>query len=636
MTSPSILEQAQAHDAAGVAAYQSGQVEAALIHFTQASAAAPDWFQPQWHAGVCLHALRNYAAAIAAYRQALTLNPHHALLRYHLAKALKDSGDLAAAQAAYSAALQLDPDNPALRYSEGLLYLLRGDWLRGWPGYELRFAGSDRADKEHRPQTVLPRWQGDAVPGGSGIVIYAEQGMGDTLQCFRYVAALQRHFESIKFSVQWPLVSLLQANSPPGVTVVPRVAQAIDESGFTHSLDMLSLPAVFRTTPTSVPAAPYLLAPPRSSERWHERFATETRPKIGVAWQGGTLTFAPARDMEYTECAPLLARDDIAWVSLQKDCAPPAGSPLDDVSGHLADFSDTAGLIAQLDWVIAVDTAVAHLAGALGKPVWLLSRFESEWRWMHDKTETPWYPSMQIFNQPAPGDWLAAITKIRQHLERQFPSSPAPLLQNKESFMPTFLHIGCGPKRKDQTTRGFNTPDWTELRLDIDAGVNPDITGTMTDMSAVADGSVDAIFSSHNIEHLYPHEVPKALAEFKRVLKPDGFAVITCPDLQSVCALVAEDKLTEPAYTAPAGPIAPLDILYGHRPPMARGNLYMAHRCGFTQKVLDGTLRAQGFAAVASMKRKSVFDLWALASVSARSEDEMRSLAAAHFPMVNP
>ena len=103
--------------------------------------------------------------------------------------------------------------------------------------------------------------------------------------------------------------------------------------------------------------------------------------------------------------------------------------------------------------------------------------------------------------------------------------------------MKTFLHVGCGPKRKDQTTRGFVSTDWHELRLDIDKSVQPDIIGTMTDMSAVADASVDAIFSSHNIEHLYPHEVPLALAEFKRVLRPDGFAVITCPDLQSVCAL---------------------------------------------------------------------------------------------------
>lgn len=197
----------------------------------------------------------------------------------------------------------------------------------------------------------------------------------------------------------------------------------------------------------------------------------------------------------------------------------------------------------------------------------------------------------------------------------------------------TFLHVGCGPKRKDQTTRGFNTPDWKELRFDIDQSVNPDIIGTMTDMSAVADASVDAIFSSHNIEHLYPHEVEVALREFTRVLKPSGFLVITCPDLQSVCALVAEDKLLEPAYISPAGPIAPLDILYGHRPPMAKGNLYMAHRCGFTEKVLVGTLQSCGFAAVASRRRVHPhYDLYAVATKEAMAEPGLRELAGVHMP----
>jgi predicted SAM-dependent methyltransferase len=198
--------------------------------------------------------------------------------------------------------------------------------------------------------------------------------------------------------------------------------------------------------------------------------------------------------------------------------------------------------------------------------------------------------------------------------------------------MKTFLHVGCGPKRKDRTTAGFNTSEWHEQRLDIDEKVAPDIVGTMTDMSAVPDASVDAIYSSHNIEHLYPHEVPIALVEFKRVLKPDGFVVITCPDLQSVCALVAQDKLTEPAYTSPAGPIAPLDILYGHRPAMAQGNLYMAHRCGFTQKVLTGTLQVAGFARAAAVRRESYFDLWALATAHPVEEAELRRLVFAHFP----
>ena len=157
--------------------------------------------------------------------------------------------------------------------------------------------------------------------------------------------------------------------------------------------------------------------------------------------------------------------------------------------------------------------------------------------------------------------------------------------------------------------------------------------GRMLDLAPVAAPSVDAIFSSHNIEHLYPHEVPKALAEFKRVLNPVGFAVVTCPDLQSVAALIAEDKLTEPAYTAPAGPIAPLDILYGHRLQLARGNLYMAHRCGFTQKVLTGTLQAAGFAMVAASRRgHPSYDLWALAAVAPMEEMRLRQLAAAHFP----
>ena len=199
--------------------------------------------------------------------------------------------------------------------------------------------------------------------------------------------------------------------------------------------------------------------------------------------------------------------------------------------------------------------------------------------------------------------------------------------------MPKLLHVGCGPKTKAQTTRGFNNEAWQEVRLDIDESVNPDVTGTMTDMSAVEAASVDAIFSSHNIEHLYPHEVPVAVAEFLRVLNEKGFVVITCPDLQSVCALIAQDKLLEPAYTAPAGPIAPLDILYGHRPQMARGNLYMAHRCGFTQKVLAATLQSCGFGSVASMARPApFFDLWALATKAKHDEHSLRTLAAENFP----
>jgi predicted SAM-dependent methyltransferase len=186
------------------------------------------------------------------------------------------------------------------------------------------------------------------------------------------------------------------------------------------------------------------------------------------------------------------------------------------------------------------------------------------------------------------------------------------------------LHIGCGPKRKDQTLPAFGSNDWQEVRFDIDESVAPDILGTMTDMSSVKTGSMDALFSSHNVEHLYPHEVPVAFAEFHRILNDDGFAIITCPDLQSVAALIAEDKLLDPAYVSPAGPITPLDIIFGHRESMERGNLFMAHHVGFTQKVLAGTFRAAGFGAVATIRRPEKFDLWAFAMKQAVAEDELK------------
>ena len=190
-----------------------------------------------------------------------------------------------------------------------------------------------------------------------------------------------------------------------------------------------------------------------------------------------------------------------------------------------------------------------------------------------------------------------------------------------------FLHVGCGPKRKAQTTPGFNTANWSEIRFDIDLAAQPDIVGSMTDMSEVVDGSMDALFSSHNIEHLYPHEVPSALSEFFRVLSGDGFAVITCPDLKSVAELVVEGKLTEPAYTSPAGPIAPIDIMYGHRESIMNGNHYMAHKCGFTEEVLRASLQGAGFLSIASIARGSpYFDLWAIASKVELEKGPLRDL----------
>lgn len=202
----------------------------------------------------------------------------------------------------------------------------------------------------------------------------------------------------------------------------------------------------------------------------------------------------------------------------------------------------------------------------------------------------------------------------------------------REMQMPRkFLHVGCGVKNKT-VLKGFNSDEWIEIRFDIDKNVNPDIVGTLTDMSQVESESVDAVYSSHNIEHLYAHEVGGALREFRRVLKPEGFVVITCPDLQLVCESVVNDKLAEPLYVSPSGPISPLDILYGHGRSIAQGNTYMAHKCGFTYSLLKDSFLRAGFVSTIGGRRPKAFELWLAAFKTRPDEAEMHRIGGAFLP----
>ena len=176
----------------------------------------------------------------------------------------------------------------------------------------------------------------------------------------------------------------------------------------------------------------------------------------------------------------------------------------------------------------------------------------------------------------------------------------------------TFLHVGCGTSGPERLPAAFRGPEWREIRLDIDPAVRPDIVASSADLGAVPDASMDAVWSSHNLEHLEAHEAPLALREMYRVLKAKGFALITLPDLQAVARLAAAGRLTEPVYESPVGPITALDMLYGHRASLAAGNRYMAHRTGFDAKHLGESLLAAGFQEV-RVRTGSCYDLWACA-----------------------
>ena len=196
--------------------------------------------------------------------------------------------------------------------------------------------------------------------------------------------------------------------------------------------------------------------------------------------------------------------------------------------------------------------------------------------------------------------------------------------------MKTLLHVGCASLNISDL-KGFNNDKWAEIRFDIDESRNPDIIGTIVDLSLVETGSIDAVYSAYNLDHIYPHEVPIALKEFFRVLKNDGIAVIKCPDIQSVCEAIGKDKLVDTFYESPVGPISPIDILFGNRKAVAKGNEFMAKKGGFIYSVLDRALHQAGFEIRYGGRVKNGRELSIVAFKQKKPEDEIKNIANPFF-----
>lgn len=197
--------------------------------------------------------------------------------------------------------------------------------------------------------------------------------------------------------------------------------------------------------------------------------------------------------------------------------------------------------------------------------------------------------------------------------------------------MKTLLHVGSGPQDKSDL-KGFNNDDWSEIRLDIDKDVKPDIVGSLTDLSLVETASVDAIYSAFNIDHIYPHEVPIALKEFYRVLNDDGIVVITCPDMQGVCEAIAQDKLLNVLYESSSGPISPIDVLFGNRREVSAGNEYMAKKGGFTYSELDRVFFEEGFKTRVGGRREEMYELFLVAFKQEKSNEQIQKIAIPFIP----
>jgi len=446
-----------------------GQSDAAIASYTRAISIRPEGAVPYLNRANVLSKLRRFDAALADYDRAIAIDAESAVAHCNRGNALRElerpdealrsyaraiaiDGDYAEAHcnrglvlaelhrpdealASYQEALRLRPTYPQALYNRSFIALLRGDFAGGWRDHEWRFHDVAGGNIEDFSDVRQPRWLGEEPIADRTLLLRAEQGFGDTLQFCRYAPLAADLGATVVLEVPRPLVRLLRSLQGPS-TVVAR-------GDTLPSIDcwcpLLSLPLALRTTLATVPARiPYLHSDPQKKRFWDDLLGTKIKPRVGLVWSGGFRPNQPERwAVNNRRNIPLpqlasLKHPGIEFYSLQK--GEPAeselaaalvgnwdGPPLRDFTAYLDDFADSAALIEHLDLVISVDTSIAHLAGALGKPVWLLNRFDTCWRWLLERTDSPWYPTMRIFRQERAGDWAPVIERVREALNREFP-----------------------------------------------------------------------------------------------------------------------------------------------------------------------------------------------------------------------
>lgn len=437
-------ENADALHMLGVLFSQQGKQELALAHLARAVQLNP--VPPFYHSnlGNVFHAMGRLSDAVLCYEEALRLDPDYAEAHGNLANTLdrlgrstdalthrleavrlrpdrpesytllgntlRTLGMIHEALVCFGQALAIDPDNAEAHAGRGVTLLLAGDFLPGWKDYEWRWK-TKRFPPRNFPQPV---WDGTELAGKT-ILLHAEQGFGDTLQFVRYTALVKEKGGEIVLECQPRLVPLLARL--PGIREV--VAAGSPLPSFDVHAPLLSLPHILSTALNMVPAAtPYLTVPEERLEAWRTKIGEAPGKKVGLVWAGSpTYQDDHIRSLQFGDLAPLLATPGVRFFSLQKG---PAAAQLTEQATPLeedsSDVLDTAAAMQNLDLVITVDSMPAHLAGALGVPVWTLLPYSPDWRWMMYREDSPWYPTMRLFRQPQAGDWASVLARVAEAL----------------------------------------------------------------------------------------------------------------------------------------------------------------------------------------------------------------------------
>jgi len=413
-----------AHISQGNALKMLGHYDAAIASYERALAIAPNDVDAHFMLGSAYHETQQWDQALASYDRALTLQPRLAQAHYNRGVVLNMLQLFHAALGSYQRAIDcgLLQGRASLEYNKSLIFLLMGEFAEGWDLYESRW--NVPALEMESKHSSYPAWRGETSLAGKTVLVHSEQGLGDILQFCRYVTAVAAMGARVVFEVPHSLLGVMQ--SLQGVSHL--MAWGLDSADLGETIDLqcplLSLPLAFRTDFQTIPAGPrYLHSQPEKLLAWRERLGPAQRPRVGLVWSGSpTHQFDRQRSIPLEQLKIYLPKG-VDYVCLQKEVrasdqtALDASADIQSFSSELNDFDDTAALVECMDWVISVDTSVAHLAGALGKPLWLLLPFVPDWRWMLERDTSPWYPSATLYRQPTPNDWNSVLIRLRRDIE---------------------------------------------------------------------------------------------------------------------------------------------------------------------------------------------------------------------------
>jgi len=388
----------------------------AIEYFNRALILKPGYAPALLTRGAALQRLGRRTEALANFDRLIQANPAHAKAHYNRACILHELQRFDEALAAYTRALQLAPDDADIHWNESLTRLLLGDFPRGWEKYEWRKKRPGYEDRKFAP----PQWGGEPIAGKT-ILVHAEQGFGDTLQFARYVPMLASMGAKVVLEVQPPLKSLMA--TLPGVSTL--IARGEPLPAFDIHCPIMSLPLALGTTFETIPAVvPYLKAPEYRVQDWQARLPRNGKLRVAFAWSGSaTHEHDAVRSIPLEKWRPLLDHRDIQWISIQRDLragdeAILAAYPgIVHVGAELKDFAETAAVIAACDLVVSVDTSVAHLAGALDRRAWILLQHSPDFRWLLNRSDSPWYPRTRLFRQPNFGDWESVLKAVSKEME---------------------------------------------------------------------------------------------------------------------------------------------------------------------------------------------------------------------------